>query len=407
MVGKAARRARGPAASASQAVFPPARIFFFAILAALPTLACGRPAAGQAAGQEKGQAHSQGPGGFWAHWGDGKAELSGYALRIMRYGQPREGSLVLIFVTEDFSDSARVKADPGKHPPSDVYPVLKQNAMRKFQTGIYDYSTMTSAFVRVDNATPGGGPLRKLSFSSQEWCGHVYHQLLPAAGGRLVSTSHSYFDGEADEQRSLDWPAGAITEDELPLRLRSYAGQPDFVAPGERRSVPMAGSLLRVRLLHQPLSVGQATIERQHEPGSYKTPAGSFAVFTYVVTLSGLSGGAAGKSDRGVFHIEAAAPHRLVHYRWDSGEEATLLGSARLPYWQLNGNGAEALLRKLGLPGKVPGKEPEQTAEQAADQAADQAAEKTAIPVQPTPSMQPAGPAGPARPASTAPSPRR
>ena len=86
---------------------------------------------------------------FWAHWGDGKAELNGYALKQPRYGAVRTGTAVLIFVTEDFSDSLRVKADPGKHPASDVYPVLKLNAVRDFQTGIYDYNVMTSTFLRV------------------------------------------------------------------------------------------------------------------------------------------------------------------------------------------------------------------------------------------------------------------
>src|SRR3954471_15567229 len=131
---------------------------------------------------------------FWKHWGDGKAELDGYALVQPRYGQPRDGTAVLIFVTEDFSDSARVKADPGKHPPSDVYPVLKLNAVRDFQTGIYDYNLLTSVFARVE----GGFPVVKASFSAQEWCGHVYQQWL-ARGGRLAGVSHSYFDGEADQ----------------------------------------------------------------------------------------------------------------------------------------------------------------------------------------------------------------
>src|SRR5439155_6663326 len=47
---------------------------------------------------------------FWSYWGDGKAELDGYALVEPRYGEPRDGTAVLIYVTEDFSDSARVKA---------------------------------------------------------------------------------------------------------------------------------------------------------------------------------------------------------------------------------------------------------------------------------------------------------
>lgn len=283
---------------------------------------------------------------FWSHWGDGKAELAGYALRISRYGQPRDGRLVLIYVTEDFSDSARVKADPGRHPPADVYPVLKLNAIRKFQTGIYDYSTMTSAFLRVDgDGTLGAlgplGPLAKLSFSSQEWCGHVYHQLLPQAAGRLVSTSHSYFDGEADDTHTLDWPTGTLAEEEFLLRLRGYAGRADLVEEGGKKSLKLGSSLLHVRLLHQPLRTFDVTIERRSNRETLKTPAGTFSVVTYVVSD--------GKSERALYHIEAAPPHRVIHYRIEGLEEATLLGSTRLPYWQLQGNGQEALLTKLGL----------------------------------------------------------
>ena len=130
---------------------------------------------------------------FWAHWGDGKAELNGYRLTQPRYGAPRAGTAVFIFVTEDFSDSLRVKADAGKHPAADVYPVMKLNAVRDFQTGIYDYNVLTSTFLRV----AAGWPVAKVSCSSQEWCGHVYHQIVPRAG-RISGLFHSYFDGEAD-----------------------------------------------------------------------------------------------------------------------------------------------------------------------------------------------------------------
>ncbi|HRI51615.1 MAG TPA: hypothetical protein PLW65_15655 [Pseudomonadota bacterium] len=287
-------------------------------------------------------------GDFWASWGDGKAELSGYRLTMPRYGQPREGSLVLIYVTEDFSDSLRVKADPGRHPPSDVYPVLKLNAIRKFQTGIYDYSVMTSVFARLDfAATERPFPLRKLSLSSQEWCGHVYHQVLPQVASptspaQWLSTSHSYFDGEADEQRALPVPPGvAVAEDELPLLLRSYAQRREFLAPGESRTVALLPSLVRARLLHRPLAFTEATITRARAPLSHQTPAGEIQVIAYTVTIR--------DGDRATFKFAAAPPHRLIHYRWDSGEEATLLGSTRLPYWQLHDNGHQVLLKQLGL----------------------------------------------------------
>ena len=68
-------------------------------------------------------------------WEDGQAELSGYSLKQPRYGQIREGSAVLIFVTETFSESARVKADPGRHPPADEFPAMKLNVVKDFQTG--------------------------------------------------------------------------------------------------------------------------------------------------------------------------------------------------------------------------------------------------------------------------------
>ena len=79
---------------------------------------------------------------FWKHWGDGKAELNGYALKQPRYGALRDGTAVLVFVTEDFSDSLRVKADPGRHPASDVYPVLE--AQRRARTSRPASTTTTS-----------------------------------------------------------------------------------------------------------------------------------------------------------------------------------------------------------------------------------------------------------------------
>ena len=148
---------------------------------------------------------SAAPPPFWSHWSDGKAEMNGYRLVQPRYGHNRAGTAALIYVTEDFSDSLRVKADPGKHPASDVYPVLKLNAVRDFQTGIYDYNVMTSTFARV----AAGWPIAKVSFSSQEWCGHVYHQLIPR-GGILSGLSHSYFDGEADARDVLTLPADGV-----------------------------------------------------------------------------------------------------------------------------------------------------------------------------------------------------
>ena len=274
---------------------------------------------------------------FWAHWGDGKAELNGYALKQPRYGSVRTGTAVLIYVSEDFSETLRVKADPGKHPASDVYPVLKLNAVRDFSTGIYDYNVMTSTFLRI----APGWPVAKVSFSSQEWCGHVWHQVVPRAD-RLRGLFHSYFDGEADGTDDLAFPKDGVLEDALAVFLRGWNGE--YLKPGESRTVPFLPSLLWARLNHEPLAWTTATIARSASTRSVSVPAGRFDVTAYTVETA--DGRALG------FDIESASPHRLVRQTGPNGEELTLKGSTRLPYWQLNAPGGEQHLKALGLGGR-------------------------------------------------------
>lgn len=271
---------------------------------------------------------------FWRHWGDGQAELSGYRLTQPRYGAPRSGTAVMIYVTEPFSDSLRVKADPDKHPASDTYPVMKLNAVRHFQTGIYDYSVMTSSFARV----AAGWPVAKLSFSSQEWCGHVYHQLLPR-GGRVAGLSHSYFDGEADGREDLALPDGGVFADQLPILLRGLLGA--YLEPGQNRRVPYLPSLLSARLEHTPLAWGQARIERAAGPVSVQVPAGKFEANRFSVAVDG--------GPTWTYDFETQYPFRLLRWASDRGEEAVLLRSARLAYWKLNAPGGEKYLKDLGL----------------------------------------------------------
>jgi hypothetical protein len=271
---------------------------------------------------------------FWAHWGDGRAELNGYRLSQPRYGATRQGTAILIYVTEDFSDALRVKADPGRHPKSDVYPVLKLNDVRDFQTGIYDYNVMTSVFARV----APGWPLAKISFSSQEWCGQVWRQLVPRSG-RLQGVLHSYFDGEADANDELWIPPDGVYADLLPILLRGWGGA--YLEPGESRSVPYLPSLLAARLAHRPLAWGRATIRRGAETRTQAVPAGTFEVVVWTVSEDG--------GATTTFMFESRAPFRLVRRFDDAGEEALLLGSARLPYWELNRPGSEKQLRILGL----------------------------------------------------------
>ena len=47
--------------------------------------------------------------------------------------------------------------------------------------------------------------------------------------------------------------------------------------------------------------------------------------------------------------VEATAPRRIIQWNNSLGHEAKLLKSERMKYWQLNRNGGEKMLEKIGL----------------------------------------------------------
>ncbi len=131
---------------------------------------------------------------FKDYWYAGKAEITSYQLLQERYGELREGTVVNVFVTEDFLPSVQVKAN---NYAEENIPVLKMNSTKKFLTGIYPYSIMTSTFNPVNTNKHA----LKISHSVQEWCGQVYAQLNNRDDFEVKS--HSYFEGEADLEVSL------------------------------------------------------------------------------------------------------------------------------------------------------------------------------------------------------------
>ena len=272
------------------------------------------------------------PAGFWEHWGDGQAEISGYALTQPRYGAPRGGEAVLIFVTEDFTRSTRVKSDGGH---GDEYPVLKLNDVRTFQTGIYDYRTMTSAFVALDGSHPVGVPT-KVAFSMQEWCG-LAHDQIRVDGQTFERTLHSYFDGEADRTDRGKIPDHAVFEDTLPIFVRGLAGS--LVSPTGSLSVDLMPSRFRDRVEHRNPSWRPATI-RRGEVHTLEVPAGVFEVEDWILDAG----------DRSTtWSVEVEPPRRIVAWSTSDGERAVMTGSLRTPYWQLSGLMDESRRRALGL----------------------------------------------------------
>lgn len=283
--------------------------------------------------------------GFADHWRDGKAELAGYALTYPRYGELRRGTAVTVFVTEPFSDSLRVKADPGHDGPT--FEVVKLNLVQDFQTGIYDYNMMTSVFVPTSpqHDRPAGAT-SKVSFSSQEWCGHVYAQALFHAD-RVEHVVHSYFDGEADHSGELDYPADGMAEEALWHWARGLAAP--RVEPGGSAEVRVMRSLAWTRLRHVPLRWSDATLHVGEATRSITVPAGEFTVREHTARI-----GAGDHRRTWTFDVEADAPHRIVRWTRSDGVTAELLGVARMKYWQLNDRGHASLLERLGLTPRPP-----------------------------------------------------
>lgn len=155
------------------------------------------------------------------YWYSGKAEITSFKLNQARYGELREGTAVMVFVTEPFSPSSNTKADT---PKDDNVSVLKLNQTRNFTTGIYPYSIMTSSFFPFKK----GDYSLKLSSSSQEWCGQTYMELRKKRANFEVDVD-SYFEGESYEKQSTDvsyleediWSMIRIRNKDLPLGTHS------------------------------------------------------------------------------------------------------------------------------------------------------------------------------------------
>ena len=197
---------------------------------------------------------------FREYWYAGGAELAGYDLEYPRYGSVRKGTAVTIFVTEPFAESSRVKDETPGRPDSDVFPALKLNLIQDFPTGVYDYNVMTSVFLGLEPA--GGrtaGTVAKVSFSAQEWCGHVYeHALFDRDGVRIAGMS--YFDGEGDLEEKLAAASPWLPEDALLLWARGLAAP--VLDPGERLDVSLFRSLELARFRHVANAWDSARISR-------------------------------------------------------------------------------------------------------------------------------------------------
>lgn len=270
---------------------------------------------------------------FWNRWGDGRAELSGYRLTLRRYGEMRRGELVHVTVTEPHDRRAWIKDDEASEPHR--VNVLKFLAQATFQTGIYPYTVTTVAYAPVDRYAEERFAPVKLVGSADEWCGS-WHAVAWPGPDRLRLLRLSYFaaEGEVREERVV--PSGTLYEDALPIQLRELDGP--FASGGdwEGHLVP---ALWSSRARHRPVEAVPASISRATGKRD-GVPVNRF-VLRY--------------GDRvRTFEVERDLPRRLLGWRTEEGgavmEQATLLGTDRLAYWERNRPGDEALRSRLGLP---------------------------------------------------------
>jgi len=179
-----------------------------------------------------------------AYWYSGKAEVSKYELKQNRYRDVHDGELVTIFVTEDFLTDKQVKNDTYTN--NNSTSILKLNSLRRFTTGIYDYSMMTSVFTRAD-----GSGTEKITLSSQDWCGQTFVQLNKVGKKKYKIQLRSYFEKEGDRDVTV---TADLLEDEVPNLLRI---NPDLVPEGTVNILP---SMSHLRFSHDKMKSQQATI---------------------------------------------------------------------------------------------------------------------------------------------------
>lgn len=191
---------------------------------------------------------------FRKYWFSNKAEISSYDLQQAQYGNINQGEAVMVFVNEDFRLDKQVKLESDAK--EIATPVLKLNFIKKFITGIYDYSMYTSVFTPIQtNTFPA---TLKVSNTNQEWCGQSFLQLNYHQNGYQV-IGKSYFEEEVSEECHIDY---AILEDELWTKIRLLPL--DQLPQGNVLMVP---SMTSLRLRHKKVQAEMTKIKLQPYKG--------------------------------------------------------------------------------------------------------------------------------------------
>ncbi|MCP4251820.1 MAG: hypothetical protein GY775_00170 [Candidatus Scalindua sp.] len=208
---------------------------------------------------------------FHSYWHNHGAEITRFELEQSRYGEIHSGHAILIFVTEPFLPDIHVKSDYESSRNRSI-PVLKLNAIKRFNTGIYDYSMMKSVFTPIPTEKQLYSKTLKVSTTRQDWCGHVYLQYNLESDHYNVK-QYSYFEKEGDQ--SIAIPSVHL-EDGIWTRIRIA---PETLPSGKIKIIP--GSFFTTLRMIEP-EAEDAFAELTH------TREGDRGISQYTVTYPSL-----------------------------------------------------------------------------------------------------------------------
>ncbi len=268
------------------------------------------------------------------YWTQGLAEINVYALSQNRYQENHNGQLISVFVREDFLHQKQVKNE--RYTNQNTTPILKNIQLRKFTTGVYDYSMFTSTFTPLDRKQ--FPKTLKVSSSSQEWCGNVYLQFNYRENAYNTEL-RSYFEDEGDQNVKIN---DGILEDELFNVLRM---DPNVLPQGAFKMIPSANY---IQLKHATLaSVAAKGALQNYEEKEFS----GTNLKAYIVEMPSLK-----RTLRIVF--ENKAPFKIVGWL-DSYPSAfdnkirttkiTLQKQKMLDYWSKNSLKDATLRKELGI----------------------------------------------------------
>ncbi len=259
---------------------------------------------------------------FNAYWYNGLGEINVYTIEQRRYGQPREGKSIFIFVTEHFNAEKQVKSNS---PSSKTKAILKLNKIDRFITGIYDYSTMLSVF----SAIYDDKRLEKLSHTVQDWCGQTFLQINRKKDAYRIQ-SRSYFERESDKDLTI---RNVWFEDELWNQVRL---DPSKLPQG---TINVLRNCNHLRFKHTEFKAVKAIA---------KNTTGS-EISIYTLHFPDLH-------IRFDITYDSAFPHTIRSWKEYSSHDdsyiiyqGTLDKQIRSAYWNQSGNAFQKLRKELGI----------------------------------------------------------